>query len=56
MPNRTYSIESSPLARSIEDAALAMNALAGRDPRDCTSRQERGFSAFQFNSLTHWTY
>ncbi|NGM17551.1 Asp-tRNA(Asn)/Glu-tRNA(Gln) amidotransferase subunit GatA [Eggerthellaceae bacterium zg-893] len=27
-----------PFARSVEDAALAMNALAGRDPLDCTSQ------------------
>jgi len=27
-----------PFARSVEDAALAMNALAGRDARDCTSQ------------------
>lgn len=35
-----------PFARSIEDAALAMNALAGRDPRDCTSQPvETDFTA-----------
>lgn len=27
-----------PFARSVEDAALAMNALAGHDPLDCTSQ------------------
>ena len=27
-----------PFARSVEDAALAMNAIAGRDVRDCTSQ------------------
>lgn len=27
-----------PFARSVEDAALVMNALAGRDPMDCTSQ------------------
>lgn len=27
-----------PFARSVEDAALVMNALAGRDPLDCTSQ------------------
>ncbi len=27
-----------PFARSVEDAALAMNALAGHDPKDCTSQ------------------
>lgn len=27
-----------PFARSVKDAALAMNALAGRDERDCTSQ------------------
>ena len=28
-----------PFARSVEDAALALNALAGHDPLDCTSQQ-----------------
>ncbi|WP_165248405.1 Asp-tRNA(Asn)/Glu-tRNA(Gln) amidotransferase subunit GatA [Adlercreutzia sp. ZJ141] len=27
-----------PFARSVEDAALALNALSGRDPLDCTSQ------------------
>lgn len=27
-----------PFARSVKDAALAMNALIGRDPKDCTSQ------------------
>lgn len=27
-----------PFARSVEDAAIAMNALAGHDPLDCTSQ------------------
>ena len=27
-----------PLARSVQDAAVAMNALAGHDPLDCTSQ------------------
>lgn len=27
-----------PFTRSVEDAALAMNAIAGRDPLDCTSQ------------------
>ncbi len=27
-----------PLARSVEDAALVLNAVSGRDERDCTSR------------------
>ena len=27
-----------PFARSVEDAALCMNALAGHDPKDCTSQ------------------
>ncbi len=27
-----------PLARSVEDAAFALNAIAGRDERDCTSQ------------------
>lgn len=27
-----------PFARNVADAALAMNALAGHDPRDCTSQ------------------
>lgn len=35
-----------PLARSVDDVALAMNALAGRDPRDCTSQAwDRDFMA-----------
>ena len=28
-----------PFGRSVGDVALAMNALAGRDPRDCTSQE-----------------
>ncbi len=27
-----------PLARSVEDAAIALNAISGRDPLDCTSQ------------------
>lgn len=27
-----------PLARSVEDAAIALNAITGRDPLDCTSQ------------------
>ena len=27
-----------PFGRTVEDVALSMNALAGRDPRDCTSQ------------------
>lgn len=35
-----------PFARSVEDAAYAMNALAGHDPLDCTSQQvETDFTA-----------
>ena len=35
-----------PFARSVEDAAYAMNALIGRDPLDCTSRDfEYDFTA-----------
>ena len=30
-----------PFARSVEDAALALNALAGHDPLDCTSQDIR---------------
>ncbi len=30
-----------PFARSVEDAALVMNAISGRDPRDCTSQDAR---------------
>ena len=28
-----------PFARSVHDAALVMNAIAGRDPHDCTSQE-----------------
>ncbi|MEE8715787.1 MAG: Asp-tRNA(Asn)/Glu-tRNA(Gln) amidotransferase subunit GatA [Coriobacteriales bacterium] len=28
-----------PFGRTVDDVALAMNALAGRDPRDCTSQR-----------------
>ena len=31
-----------PFARSVEDAALAMNAICGHDPRDCTSQPCQG--------------
>lgn len=34
-----------PLARSVEDAALALNALAGYDPADPTSVEVPGFDA-----------
>jgi aspartyl-tRNA(Asn)/glutamyl-tRNA(Gln) amidotransferase subunit A len=35
-----------PFGRSVDDVALAMDALAGRDPRDCTSQEwGRSFTA-----------
>ena len=35
-----------PFGRTVDDVALAMNALAGRDPRDCTSQDwSRDFTA-----------
>lgn len=35
-----------PFARSVRDVALAMNALSGRDPLDCTSQDwDRDFTA-----------
>ena len=35
-----------PFGRTVDDVALAMNALAGRDPLDCTSQPwERDFTA-----------
>lgn len=34
-----------PFARSVEDAALAMNVLAGHDPLDCTSQPVTDFTA-----------
>lgn len=35
-----------PFARNVRDAALAMNALVGRDPKDCTSQPcETDFTA-----------
>lgn len=36
-----------PFARSVKDAALAMNALIGRDPLDCTSQDVK----FDFTSV-----
>lgn len=35
-----------PFAKTVEEVALAMNVLAGRDPRDCTSQPcEQSFTA-----------